>query len=252
MVGQALCGLEYRAGGKGNEPLWSRTSMVDYAGGFLGALGVLAALYHRARTGQGVTLESALMSAGAFLVSELVQRPDGRWEGAEPMNAARTGYHPSEALYQTNDGWIAVVVRGRKAAAGLADALGLGATLDADPLRWNDSAEHAIGKAIGARSTEDAVAALEKNGVWVERCRRDTNTQILRDAELERAGVLQVSQHPQVGTLRELGAMMRFSRSSVGHKRYAPLPGEQTNEILHELGWAASDIDALRAKNVVG
>jgi len=61
LVMQALCGHEYRAGGKGNEPLWNRTSMVDYGGGLLGAIGALAALYHRARTGEGMTLYLSLI-----------------------------------------------------------------------------------------------------------------------------------------------------------------------------------------------
>ena len=79
MVFQALCGHEYRAGGLGNPPLWNRTSMVDYAGGMLGAAAILQQLYERARSGHGAELGIGLLNSGVFLLSELIARPDGRW-----------------------------------------------------------------------------------------------------------------------------------------------------------------------------
>ena len=251
MVMQALCGHEYRAGGKGNEPLWNRTSMVDYTGGFLGAIATLAALYHRAHTDEGMTLNSALMSGGVYLLSELVQRPDGSFEGGEPFNTRRTGFHAAESLYQTSDDWIAIAVRGREAAAALSQVLGLDAELAADPLQWNDDAAEAISTAIAGWTTKEAIENLEGAGIWVEQCRRNVELEILNDPALEQAGVVQVSTHPQFGTVRELGAMTRFSRSVAGHKRHAPLRGDATRDLLAELGRSEAEIDALTESNVI-
>ncbi|RJG08287.1 CaiB/BaiF CoA-transferase family protein [Massilia cavernae] len=251
MVMQAFCGHEHRGGGEGNEPLWNRTSMVDFTGGFLGAVGTLAALYYRTRHGDGATIDCPLVNAGIALLSDLVQWPDGRFEGGAPLNPTRTGYRPAEALYQATDGWIALAVRGRKAAAALATALGLDGRLDPDPLQWGAQEAAAVGAAIGAQACASAIATLEAAGVWVELCRRDGDQALLNDPALQAANTVQVSTHPQFGEVRELGAMVRFSRSSAGHRRHAPLRGESTRELLAELGRSASDIDALAERKIV-
>ena len=74
MCFQALCGHDVRAGGVDNPPLWNRTSMVDFAGGLLGGIAIVQALYVRARTGAGAEMGTGLLNAGLYLLSELIQR----------------------------------------------------------------------------------------------------------------------------------------------------------------------------------
>jgi crotonobetainyl-CoA:carnitine CoA-transferase CaiB-like acyl-CoA transferase len=251
MVMQAYCGHEWRAGGEGREPMWNRTSMVDFAAGFLGAAGILAALYHRARTGDSAFVVSPLVNAGISLLAELVQRGDGRFEGAPPLNRWQTGFHPAEALYRAADGWIAIAVRGREAAVGFAGALGLTGWLDEDPARWRDAEVDAIAAAVARLSIGDALARLDAAGVWAERCRQDMAREVLHDPALHAANVVQISTHPTFGEVRELGPMLRFSRSQAGHRRHAPLIGEASAEVLAELGRSPQDIAALVELEVV-
>ena len=75
---QAFSGHEVRGAGPGNRPLWNRSGMVDYTSGFLGAAGMLMALYHRRRTGDGATVQVSLCGAGIYLLSEMLQSPGGR------------------------------------------------------------------------------------------------------------------------------------------------------------------------------
>ncbi|MFA5630658.1 MAG: CoA transferase [Porticoccaceae bacterium] len=250
MVMQALCGHEYCAGGAGNEPLWNRTSMVDYTGGLIGALACLTGLYHRAHTGEGVTLDSPLMNAGMYLVSDVIQLANGEFRGDAIFNAERTGFHPAEALYEAKDGWLAVVVRTAAQAEGLASALALDGLNPVFSV-WGEAEQKRIGAAIAARAKDDVIAALGGAGVWVEECRQNTENEVLSDSSLVEKGVVQVSSHPQYGTVREIGAMMRFSRSKVGHNRYAPLKGENTRELLAGLGKSAEEIDRLFDASVV-
>jgi crotonobetainyl-CoA:carnitine CoA-transferase CaiB-like acyl-CoA transferase len=249
MVMQALCGHEYRGGGEGNAPLWYRSSMVDYTGGFLGALGALAALYHRARTGEGASISCALLSGGIFLLSELVQHPNGRFEGAEPLNASRTGFIPAEALYEAADGWIAIAARGAAAGAAVARALGL--ELPAEPLDWGEAEAALITAAVRERPALALVAALEEAGAWAELCRRNVELETLNDPQLRATNTVRMSMHPQFGELRELGAMLRFSRSEAGTSQHPPLLGEHTRAVLAELGKSDAEIDALVQGKVV-
>lgn len=245
MVMQAYCGHEWRAGGQGNAPMWNRTSMVDFMAGFLGASGVIASLYRRARRGGGLAIVSPLVNAGVALLSELLQTPGGSFQGAPKLNRTQTGYRPAEALYPTLDGSIALVVRDTTAALGLIRALSLGETFKDDPLQWSETEAIAIGKALSPLSTEAALHALEAHGVWCEACRKDVEDTVFNDPGLQGANVVQVSTHPNFGEVRELGAMLRFSRSRVGHQRHAPLLGEDTEQILTELGRSQAEIQAL-------
>ena len=76
---QAAAGLEYEAGATqhGNDPLYYRFGMCDAANAMLSVVGVLAALLHRARTGEGQELWTSLLDGGAVFASDVMVKPDG-------------------------------------------------------------------------------------------------------------------------------------------------------------------------------
>ncbi len=251
MVFQALCGHEYRAGGLGNPPLWNRTSMVDYAGGMLGAAAILQQLYERARSGHGAELGIGLLNSGVFLLSELIALPDGRWVGAPPLNHEQSGYHPAERMYQAADGWIAIAVRDGGSARSLADVLRLPALAARVHTAWGEEEGAAIARAIRGREAAELLAEFGGAGVWVEACRRDEEHDVLHDPDLIAAGTVYRSEHPDYGQLREIGPLFRLSRSSRAGQGHAPLRGQNTREILSELGYDAAAIEGLYSRKIV-
>jgi crotonobetainyl-CoA:carnitine CoA-transferase CaiB-like acyl-CoA transferase len=247
---QAFCGHEYRAGGTGNAPLWNRSTLVDYTGGLLGAIAVLQALQVRAQTGAGSELNMPLLNAGVFLLSELVQRPDGAFVGAPSLNREQTGFHPLEQMYQTADGWIAIAVRDPESANALVTALELGASVQGDLHAWGESAARSIAAAIRGRSTRDLLELLKSAGIWTEECARDAAHRTLNDEGLIAAGTVHVSQHAQFGTVREIGQLFRFSRSASGTHGHTAQPGEHTRAVLAELGYAAEAVADLYERKI--
>jgi crotonobetainyl-CoA:carnitine CoA-transferase CaiB-like acyl-CoA transferase len=251
MVFQAFCGHEYRAGGVGNPPLWNRTSMVDYAGGMLGAVAILQQLYQRARSGCGAELGIGLLNAGIFLLSELIALPDGRFTGAPPLNHDRSGYRPAEQMYEAADGWIAIAARDEASARRLLDVLGLRDTVTRPAAEWGEEEGKAIASAIRRRPLAELPSLLEAAGVWAEICRRDVEHAVLHDPDLVSAGTVYCSQHPNYGQLREIGPLYRFSRSRRAGSGHAPLRGQHTRELLAELGYDGAAIEGLYIRKVV-
>ncbi|WP_068076659.1 CoA transferase [Novosphingobium lentum] len=251
MVMQAWTGHEAKAAGAGNDPRWNRTNLVDIAGGMLGSVSVLAALLHRERTGKGASLESPLCNAGIFTLSELIQHADGSFAGVPKLGQSLSGYTPLECLYCTDDGWVAVVARGRTAALGLRDALRLDAALDDDFAQWGYAAERAIGDRIGGYSIADLVALLTPLGIWVEPCRDGKEQQILSDPALIARGTVRSTIHPVFGWINELGSGFALSRSATGNDRAAPEKGADTRAILDAIGYAEPQIDALYESKAV-
>ncbi len=248
---QAFCGHEYRAGGRGNPPLWNRSTLVDYTGGLLGAIAVLQSLIARSRTGAGAELNVPLLNAGVYLMSELIQHRDGSFHGAPPLNREQTGFHPAEQMYQTADGWIAIAARDTQSAKRLAHTLGLGAELERDPSEWSEAEGRSIAAAMRAHSSRAALDLMARAGVWAEECARDAPHRTLHDPRLIESGTVHVSEHAQFGTVREIGQLFRFSRSAAGPHAHTAQPGEHTRAVLAELGYDAKAIAELYERKIV-
>ena len=83
-VVQMMGGLSYMTGPKGR-PLRAGTSVNDIMGGMFGAIGVLAALRERERTGRGQEVQSALFENCAFLSAQHMQQYSMTGEPPPPM-----------------------------------------------------------------------------------------------------------------------------------------------------------------------
>jgi crotonobetainyl-CoA:carnitine CoA-transferase CaiB-like acyl-CoA transferase len=250
-VAQAFTGHEHRGGGIGNVPLWSRTFVCDFGSAVLGAVATLAALYHRAVQGNGATLNAPLIHSGIYLLSELIQLRDGTLTGAPSLNSAQTGFHPTEAMYEAQDGWIAIAARGDSAARRLAEALDLDSVVRNRPAQWDGREEQLIAARVRKKSLSELAQLLEAADVWMEICQPDAELRTLRDATLIQDGTIHVGVDPRHGSIAEIGALMRFSRSERGSGRVTPLPGEHTRELLEEIGFTRSEIDSLYGDGVV-
>jgi crotonobetainyl-CoA:carnitine CoA-transferase CaiB-like acyl-CoA transferase len=252
MCFQALCGHDFRAGGVGNPPLWNRTSMVDFAAALIGAVGVLQRLYERARTGAGAEVGAGLMNTGLYLLSELIQRPDGPFEGAPALNHEQTGYHPAEQLYQAEDGWIAVAARDEAMARRLLQVLRIDTTVTSPRRAWGPEVATTIATAIRTRGQAELLEALSRAAVWAEACNPSGEADNLRDADLRRLGAVAPTQHPLFGAVHQIGRLVRFAGSiTPPSARHAPLPGEHTEELLTELGFQPEAIRDLRERKIV-
>jgi crotonobetainyl-CoA:carnitine CoA-transferase CaiB-like acyl-CoA transferase len=249
MVMQAWVGHEAKAAGRGNDPRWNRTNLVDIAAAQLGTVAMLSALLHRERTGESVALESPLCNAGIFTLSELIQNKDGRFAGVPQLSSSLSGYHPAECLYQAQDSWIAIVARGEKAALALREALGV--ALAGDAASWGEAEESLIAEKIATLDAAAVQALLAPHQIWVEICHDDCEKTILNDPALIAYGTVRTSSHASFGQINELGTMFHLSASDTGNDLAAPLPGQQTREILEQLGYDAARIDDLYTKGVV-
>jgi crotonobetainyl-CoA:carnitine CoA-transferase CaiB-like acyl-CoA transferase len=252
MCFQALCGHDVRAGGVGNAPLWNRTSMVDFAGGLLGGIAIVQALYARARTGAGAELGTGLLNTGLYLLSELIQKRDGSFDGAALLNHEQTGFHPAEQLYQASDGWIAIAARDEAMAKRLVAVLGLESAVRTPRSAWREAVSVAIGTAIKTRSLAELVPALEHANIWVEVCCTNGEVQNIRDADLLKLQTIYSSEHASFGTVTQIGPLVRLS-SMVARPatRPAPLPGTHTDELLASIGYAPADIAAMRERKII-
>ncbi|SDR36913.1 Crotonobetainyl-CoA:carnitine CoA-transferase CaiB [Rhizobiales bacterium GAS113] len=101
-VVQMMGGLAYMTGPPGR-PLRAGTSVNDIMGGMFAAIGILAALHERARTGKGQVVRSALFENNAFLVAQHMAQYAVTGQPAAPMPARISAWGIYD-VFDTRDG----------------------------------------------------------------------------------------------------------------------------------------------------
>lgn len=254
-IAQAMSGFMSVNGQADEPPLRSGLPISDLVAGLYAALSIAAAVPRAKATGQGqraeVSLTNGLVSLLAYIATNYFAT------GAAP---ARSGNdHPIAApygLFPTRDGQIALAPADDAFFGRLADALGL-AELKTDPLYATQTARVAnrtrinaiVGGKLAANSTAYWVETLNKAGVPCGPV--NSIAEVFQDPQiLAQQMVLDVDQ-PGHGPVRMLGFPIKFSGSPCQVRRPAPRLGEHSDEILDELGFAASEREALRQNGVI-
>jgi len=255
---QAACGLEFEAGpvAAGNPPLYLRFGMTDTANAMVSAVGVLAALYHQRRTGEGQDLWTSLFNGAAVFGSD-VFLVDGEPGPARPgLDVEQMGVSPCCRLYETQDGWLQVAALGPGQWSALCHLVGVPELERYESFDERVAARSDIASALMPRfRTRTALAwyyDLAAAGVAAE-VSVDTvdGASVLHDADNERLGLVAEYPHPILGQVRQFGTLVDFSESPTGPYGPPPLVGEHSRSIMERLGYASEEIDDLLTRGVI-
>jgi crotonobetainyl-CoA:carnitine CoA-transferase CaiB-like acyl-CoA transferase len=259
---QASAGLEFESAsvGEGNVPLYLRFGMCDASNALLSTVGVLLALFHRLRTGEGQELWTSLHDGGVIFSSDMWLGPDGTpWDRAH-LDADLQRTHALYGLYRTqDDDWICIAAVRDHEFAALCGALGLGHLL-ADE-RFSDVAARkrhqrqlvaVLEPAFRTRTARFWTRTLDDAGVPNEIPLDSLDGRhVLHDADVVGLGMTAEYEHPLLGLTRQFGSLIELSDTPGLIERPPPLVGQHSREILTEFGLATGDIDTLVADGVV-
>jgi crotonobetainyl-CoA:carnitine CoA-transferase CaiB-like acyl-CoA transferase len=209
---------------------------------------VLAALYHRERTGEGQRVEVPMFDA--VLAFNLVEHLSRAAVPGEPAGYSRV-LTSHRGPHRTLDGYVALMPYTDKQWRALFTAVGREELLEepwfadhAMRLRNADDVYAALAGIVRERTTAEWLEIAEANGVPASPV--PSIDEIVDDPELH-MGAITEAHHPAVGRYRQIEPAARFSRSPQSVRRPAPMLAEHTREILAEVGYDDGAIDRLVA-----
>lgn len=245
----AISGALHPIGRAGERPVPPLNLIGDFGGGgMLLALGVLAALIERQRSGRGQVVDAAMVDGSALLTSFIYGlRARGAWRDERGVNLLDGGAPFYDTYVTSDDRYVAVGALEPQFYAALLAGLGLaGVDLPAqlDPAGWPVLRER-FTEIFAQRTRDDWVAVFEGTDACV--------APVLSPAEA--AG------HPHNaarGVFTDVGGIVqpapapRFGRSQAGRPAPPARPGADTSDVLSELGMTPDQIAELRGSKVIG
>jgi crotonobetainyl-CoA:carnitine CoA-transferase CaiB-like acyl-CoA transferase len=252
---QAISGLASISGRAGQPPTAVGGPVVDQHGAALLAMGVLAALFDRTRTGRGQKIEVTMLRAALDLQLEVVTTylNGGRMQKS-PTSLASMIHPGPYGIYETKDGYLALSLTPLpilQEVLQIPDLAPLATPLATS--RYNYPAREQIARVlepvIRTRTTTEWVEHLVPRGVWAAPILDYEGT--FAEPVVHEANVIHEGEHPVAGRVRLLRFPLEFSSGRAECWRLPPMPGEHTGEILEELGYTEAEGRRLREMGVI-
>ena len=264
VVAEAMGGLRHLTGEPGRVPVRVGVSIGDTLASLHGVIGVLIALHHRSATrspqyprGRGQIVDVALYEAVFNCMESLLPEYDAFGHVRGPAGSALPGIAPSNA-YTCKDGeHVLIAGNGDSIFKRLMACIGR-PDLAADPALADNAGRVAsvemLDAAIGSwtiqRTVGEVLSVLDAAAVPAGRIY--TAADIYRDPQYIARGMIESTLLDDGSTLALPGIVPKLSLTPGATRRNAPALGQDTDDVLRDIGLSAEQIQALKEKFIVG
>ena len=256
IVAQAYSGLMSITGPEEGPPCRVGTSIGDIIAGHQAAIGILAALIYRARTGKGQHYDGAMVDGlFATLENAVVQYTVGG-KIPEPLGTAHPSITPFQA-FQTKDSWIVIPIGNDRLWARFCVAIGRTDLIQNPKFRTNPLRTRnrkallgMLGEEIRKKTTREWTRIFEKEDLPYSPV--NNIKQICEDPHVQYRKMLVEIEQSGIGKMKIGGSPLRLSETPGEVYAAAPRLGEDTEEALRNiLKLPAAEIAALKEEGVI-
>lgn len=255
VIFQGASGMMYTTGDPGQGPLRIGFHLCDMTTSLFSAYGVMAALIHRSRTGEGQKISTNLLDASMCLqaspMAEYLEKGKlPEQQGNDNKMAFPVG------LFQCRDACINLSAFTDKTWAYLCDVMDITYLLD-DPRYDNpmkrsahrDELKPILNEKFIDKTVDEWVEILSKGMIP---CGPVHNyDSMMKDKQIVHNKLIKTVQHPEKGELRVVGNPVRFSKTPVNENRFGPGLGADTDPVLSDMGYTEEEISRFHREGVV-
>jgi formyl-CoA transferase len=256
VVAEAMGGLRHLTAEPGRVPVRVGVSIGDTLAALHGVIGILMALQHRHQTGRGQVIDVALYEAVFNCMESLLPEYSAFGAVRGAAGSALPGIAPSNAYRCANGAYALIAGNGDSifkrlmAVIGRPDLAGDPALSDnAGRVARVEEIDGAIGQWTAQLTVNDVLAKLDAASVPAGRIY--TVADIAADPHYRARGMLQEIRLDEGDMLTVPGIVPKLSATPGAHRRNAPRLGQDTDEVLREIGLTPAQIEALKQRGIV-
>ncbi len=255
ILAQAEAGVMSFTGEAGGGPMRYPIAIADMTCGMYAAMGILAALYTREKTGRGQFIDMALFdsqltwlaNAGSSYLNAGVS--PNRWGNAHPNIVPYEAYRGSDNKYFVVGVGTDVLWKRFVQVMNVQDDICKDERFTTNALRIKNR-EILVPLLQNIFKQEPATRWLEKfAAAKIPAAPINTVAEAIQDKQTRARGLIVQIEHPTTGTAKSIANPIRFSNTPVSYRLPPPLLGEHTREILLSLGYSAEDVQAMATES---
>ena len=256
LILQAESGMISVTGEAGGRGVRAGVSIADMGASMNAAFGIMLALRVKERTGQGQAIDASMMEGQMGLLGIMFGDYFASGEIPRPMGTTYKSLLPYQT-FRTKTRDLALAIASEKLWKIFCPVIGCPELADdpryrsnGDRMQNRDSLISTLQQVFLTRSYEEWEAILVENGIPVGAI--NNLAEVAEHPQVKARGSLVEIEHPRAGKLRMPGLPVRLSSTPGAVRTPAPMLGQHTDEVLHDLlGLSAQEIAALRSAGVV-
>ncbi|WP_318502723.1 CaiB/BaiF CoA-transferase family protein [Bacillus sp. T3] len=252
---QGMSGIMSITGTDESGPLKIGVAMVDILTGLYSAIAIQAALLEREKSGLGQKIDMSLLDCAVGSLANIAS--NYLISGKVPKKLGNE--HPNIVPYSTfraKDGEMIIAVGNDRQFATLCELLELREIAENEKFRTNSARVENRLKLTGIledrlshRTMDDWIELFSKHNIPCGPI--NAMDRVFYNEQIAAREMVVEMDHPEAGEIKLVGSPIKLSRTGVTMKRYPPMAGEHTNEILQNLGYDIKEIEYFKQNHII-
>ena len=265
MIIQAMGGIISITGEPGRPPVRVGASIADMTAAMYTVIGILSALHHRERTGEGQLVDVAMLDCQVAILENAIARYLSTGEVPQPLGSRHSSFTPFEA-FETQDGYedgftrvnhVVLAIGNNNLWAKFCSEVGCPELVHDERFKTNalrtehyDELRPILANIMKTRTTDQWIEEMEKVGIPCGPI--NTIDKVVQQPQIQAREMIVEVEHKSAGKVKMAGIPIKLSATPGKVEAPAPDLGEHTSEVLSGLlGLSDEEVAKLREDDVI-